>query len=115
MLNEVIYLITEVEKTHDEDGFKQEPEQIKTRCFASLKNTSYREYFQALREDEIVTDIFTVDERDYNLSMIKDEKGKKIKPNLIEYDGTLYRIVRRYRRSATSGNRTIELTCKEVE
>lgn len=115
MFNEVIYLITNTDKTYDADGFEIEGEQRRLKCFASLKNTSFREYFQASAVDEIVTDIFTVDERDYNLSLYRTAEGKKIKPSLVEYDGTLFRIVRRYRRSATSGNYTMELTCKEVE
>lgn len=115
MFNSVIYLITKTDKTYDADGFEVDSEDRRIKCFASLKNTSYREYFQAAAVDEVVTDIFTVDERDYSLSLYKTAEGKTIKPSLVEYDGTLFRIVRRYRRSATSGNYTIELTCKEVE
>ena len=115
MMNEVIYLITQIEPTHDEDGFEVPGEPRRVKCFASIKSTSFREYFESARSDEIVTDIFVVDERDYNLSMAKDENGKKIKPTIVEHEGIQYRIVRRYRRSATSGNYTIELTCKEVE
>lgn len=114
MLNEVIYLITKYDKQYDEDGFEIEAEEHKTKCFASIKSTTYKEYYQASRIDEQVTDIFVVDERDYNLAMLKDENEKKIRPSLIEYDGMLYRIVRRFRRS-TNANYVIELTCKEIE
>lgn len=115
MMNEVIYLITQTESEYDQDGFKVPGTTSRVKCFASIKSTSYREYYESANTGEIVTDIFVVDERDYNLSMYKTEDGKKIKPSIVEHDGTQYRIVRRYRRSATSGNFTIELTCKEVE
>lgn len=114
MFNEVIFLITEQEKTYDADGFETGANQIRNKCYASVKSTTYKEYYEASKKDEQVTDIFTVDERDYNLSMHKNESGKRIRPSLIEYDGILYRIVRRFRR-ATNATYTMELTCKEIE
>lgn len=113
MLNEVIFLITEKKTEYDADGFKAESEKVKTQVFAEVKTTTYKEYF-ASSDSEKATDVFVVGEDDYNLSMIRDDFGKKIRPSLIEYDGTEYRIVRRYRR-ATNASYLIELTCVEVE
>lgn len=114
MLNEVVYLITELGTEYDEDGFKTESERTKTKVFAEVKTVNYKEFYSADRNGEKVTDIFVVGEDDYNLSMLRDESGKKIRPSLIEYDGMEYKIIRRYRR-ATNSNYTIELTCVEVE
>ena len=113
MRNEVIYLITESGTEYDADGFKIEGESVKTQVFAEVKSTNFKEYF-ASSDSEKVTDIFVVSEDEYNLSMIRNEAGKKIKPSLVEYDGTEYRIVRRYRR-ANNASYLIELTCVEVE
>jgi len=113
MQNEVIFLITEYGATLDADGFESTKQQNKVKCFASMKTVTYKEYYEASRNGEEVTDIFVVSEQDYNLSMFK-QNNKKIKPTLIEYDGVLYKIVRRYRKS-TNADYVIELTCKEVE
>lgn len=113
MLNEVIELITEYGSSYDADGFETGAQQYTVKCFAEIKTVTYKEYYEASRSGEEATDIFVVDERDYNLSM-KTENDKKIKPSLIKHDGTLYKIVRRYKR-ATKADYQIELTCKEVE
>lgn len=114
MRNEVIFLITEKGTEYDADGFKAESEKVRTQVFAEVKTTTYKEYFASDRDGEKVTDIFVVSEDDYNLSMQRDDSGKKIRPRLVEYDGTEYKIVRRYRR-ATNASYLIELTCVEVE
>lgn len=114
MLNEIIHLITEYDKVYDEDGFEIGSQKHVVECFADIKSTTYKEYYEASRNDEQVTDIFVVDERDYQLSMYVDPAGKKIRPSLVEYDKQLYKIVRRYRNNQ-KGNYTIELTCSEVE
>lgn len=114
MRNEVIFLLTEKDTEFDTDGFKVDSEPVRTKVFAEVKTTTYKEYFASDREGEKVTDIFVVSEDDYNLSMVKNDTGKKIRPNKVEYDGTEYRIVRRYRR-ASNASYLIELTCVEVE
>lgn len=114
MLNEVIYLITETETEYDADGFNQGNIRVESKVFAEVKTTTYKEYYAADRNGEKVTDVFVVGEDDYNHSMWRDGSGKKIRPSLIRYDDTEYKIVRRYRR-ATNSNYLIELTCVEVE
>lgn len=114
MFNELIVLITEHDKEYNESGFEVNSSVERYECYASIKSTTYKEYYEASRVDEQVTDIFVLDERDYNNAVIINADGRKIRPNLIEYDGMQYRIVRRYRR-ANNATYTIELTCKEVE
>lgn len=113
MFNELIYLVTRKDAEYDEDGFLRDEVEIKTKVFAEIKTTTYKEYYEASRSGEKATDIFVVDERDYNASMISIG-GIKTKPSLIEYDGALYRIIRRYKKGIV-GNFVIELTCEEVE
>lgn len=114
MLNEVIYLVTQKEPVYDEDGFiKTKAEEIKTKVFADVKSINYKEYYEASRNGEKVTDVFVIDERDYNNAIIKED-GKKVKPTLVQYDDVMYRIIRRYKKGST-GNFVIELSCEEVE
>ena len=113
MLNEVIYLIARKEPKYDEDGFLSEETELKSKVFAEVKTTTYKEYYEASRNGEKATDVFTVNECDYSNSIITDD-GKKIRPSLVEYEGMMYRIIRRYKKG-TVGNYIIELTCEEVE
>lgn len=113
MLNEVIFLITHTGTEYDEDGFETDSEVIRQQVFAEVKTTTYKEFFEGARAGEQVTDVFVIGEDDYNNSLIEVD-GKRIKPDMVEYNSTMYRIVRRYRRASTA-NYVIELTCREVE
>lgn len=113
MRNKVIKLITEYGPLKDKDGFEIERKQHIVECFASLKTSTYKEFYEASRIGEQVTDVFVVGADDYNLSMYVDEKGKKMRPTKIECEGLLYRIVRRFER--VSADYTVELSCSEVE
>lgn len=113
MFNEVIYLVTKTEAEYDDDGFLKDDEEIKVKIFAEIKSTTFKEYFEASRNGEKATDIFVVDERDYNNAIIK-QNGKRIRPSQIEHDEIRYNIIRRYKKGL-SGNYVIELTCEEVE
>lgn len=113
MRNELITLITLSEKQYDEDGFLIEGTENCVECFAQVKTSTYSEYYSADRVGERVTDIFVVGEADYKFSML-EVSGKRIKPSLVEYDGTRYKIIRRFRR-ATTADYEIELSCTEVE
>lgn len=111
MLNEVIYLITTTEQTYDDDGFLVDGTEARTKVFAECKSTTYSEY-NSSRVGEQATDIFVVNADDYNRAIVT-VSGKKIRPSLVEYDGDLYRVTRRYKRQ--NGSFTIELSCVEVE
>lgn len=113
MFNEVIYLVTKKDAEYDADGFLTGDVEKKVKVFAEIKTTTYKEYYEAARNGEQATDIFIVDERDYNNSIIT-ENGKKLKPSLVEHEGVEYRIIRRYKKGS-AGNFVIELTCEEVE
>ena len=113
MLNDVIFLITNTNSKYDKDGFLEESEQKKEKVFAECKSTTYKEYYEASRNGEKVTEVFSVNEIDYNNSIVI-ENGKRILPSLIEYENVLYRIVRRYKKGNV-GNYVIELSCEEVE
>lgn len=114
MFNERINLITYVdEKLKDADGFEIPSEPIKTPCFALRKSATYREYYEAMQANEQVTDIFVVSEVDYELAIMTNSEGRKVKPEIIEHEGTEYKIVRRYMKS--NADYVIELTCREVE
>lgn len=113
MLNEIIYLISKTDPEYDEDGFLISDGERKTEVFAEVKSTTYKEYYEASRNGEKATDIFVVNERDYKNAIVKIN-GKKVKPSLVSYDETMYRIIRNYKKG-TVGNYVIELTCEEVE
>lgn len=112
MFNEVIYLITKTEPTYDEDGFEKEASEIRTKAYAQVKTTTIREYDAGARDGERATDVFVVIDRDYNNAIVR-ETHKKTRPSFVEYDGVLYKIVRRFERP--NGNYVVELSCIEVE
>lgn len=114
MFNERINLITYVEeKKKDADGFEIPSEPVKTPCFAKRKSANYREYYEAMQANEQVTDIFVVSEVDYAMAIIENSKGRKVKPEFVEHEGTEYKIIRRYMKS--NADYVVELTCREVE
>lgn len=113
MLNEVLYLITESEPTYDADGFKKSAERQELQVFGSLKTTTYAEYYEAMRVGEKATDVFVINEIDYNMAIITKD-GKRIKPSLIRHEDIMYRIKRRFKR-ANGNDKYVELTCEEIE
>lgn len=114
MLNKVLELITEYGPEYDTDGFETDKSEYRVRCFGSLKTSTYREFYEASRIGEQVTDVFVVGKRDYELSMYENADGRKIRPNKIECEGRIYRIIRRFER-ATNSDYLVELSCAEVE
>lgn len=113
MRNKVITLITQGEEIYDDDGFLVSNTEKRIECYAQVKSTTRTEYYSADKEGERATHIFIVGEQDYNLSM-QTIGTKKIKPSLIEYDGTTYKIIRRFW-NGTSAKYVMELSCTEVE
>lgn len=113
MFNEVVYLITKIEPTYDDDGFEIDASEIRTKAYAQVKTTTIREYDAGARDGERATDVFVVIDRDYRNAIVRDSQKKKVRPSFVEYDGDLYKIVRRYER--VNGNYVVELSCVEVE
>lgn len=113
MLNEVLDLITELGAEYDSDGFKTGEERQILRVFGAIKSTTYGEYYESVRAGQKATEIFVINEIDYNMA-IANKDGKKIKPSMVEYDGTMYRIIRKFKK-ATNNDKFVELTCEEVE
>lgn len=113
MLNELLFLITELEPEFDDDGFKTGEDRQELKIFGSLKSTTYGEFYEALRAGEKATDIFVINEIDYNMAIVEVGE-KKIKPSLIRHEGTAYRIKRRFKR-AHGNDKFVELTCEEIE
>lgn len=110
MKNDVIELIV-VTKIPDKDGFEQET-QMSMECMAEIRSIRSTEFYQAAHEGITVRISAVVNVDDFEAAAVAEEgKEKKIRPSLVKYDGTMFRIVRDYKKSKTE----VELTLQEVE
>lgn len=113
MKDKLITLVTVLGEKQDSSGFKTGEETQRIEVFAEVKSVGRSEYYEALRASMKVSIIFAVDPDDFLLSEVeislKDGNTKKLKASKVEYDGTLYQIVRTYNKG------DLELTCREVE
>nr|DAH32516.1 MAG TPA: putative head-tail adaptor [Caudoviricetes sp.] len=108
MKNDVVKLITIVSKT-DGSGFRQEEERHEIEIMAELKSVKYAEFYQSVSAGMEVQIIVVVNIDDFDSGIIERE-GRKIRPALVIYDGTEYRIIRTFMRK-----RKLELSLQEVE
>lgn len=108
MKNDVIDLVT-VETYINGSGFRQEGKRHVLEVMSEIKSVKYDEFYKAMYSGVSVQLIAAVNIEDYEESIIRAD-GKKIRPSLVEYDGTVYRIIRVWMK-----NNRIELTLQEVE
>ncbi|MBQ0113996.1 MAG: phage head closure protein [Bacteroidales bacterium] len=106
-------MITELEATVDEDGFKTGEDRQELKVFGKIKSTTYAEFYEAMRAGDKATDVFVINEIDYNMAIVT-KNGKRIKPSLIRHENVTYRIKRKFKK-ASGNDRYVELTCEEVE
>ncbi len=96
MRDELITLITKTGETFDESGFPVEGIDIRTEKFARVKNVRASEFYQAYSAGLTLSYIFCVDPDDWKDAYAEVE-GKTVAPWAVEYEGTVYRIVRTYK------------------
>lgn len=108
MKNDVITLIT-FTTSQDEDGFRQEDKRHTLEIMAEVKSARQTEYYQAVQAGMKVTLVMEVNIDDYEAAFIHAD-GQKVRPTLVDYDGTTFKIVREYRKK-----RKFELHVQEVE
>lgn len=109
MKNDAIELIV-VTSEPDKDGFEQETQES-MECMAEIRSIRSSEFYQAAHEGIAVRIAAVVNLDDWDAAAVEDESGRKLRPSLVRYDGTEYRIVRDYKSSKTK----VELTLQEVE
>lgn len=98
-LNDILFLVSEGEKTEDEDGFEVEIPGEELDVFCSVKSVRQSEFYNALRNNKKVVQVFKVAFDDY------------LGQNNVKYDEKLYKVERTYR----TDEYYIELSCSEVE
>lgn len=107
-LNDIVTLITDRAVTMK--GNSSYEVLNKKELFASISSVKGAEYYAAMNAGIKVSCIITLDVDDYNELVIRDDKGKKHYPRLVEHDGDVYKIVRTY----VKKKQYIELTVQEV-
>lgn len=113
-MNELIELVTVLDREDDTDGFLIRENTCSVDVFAGIKSVGRTEYYEALRNGIEAKIIFVVDPDDFALSereILVDERTKKIRASRVVYDGTTYMIKRTYRNNYGF----LEMTCAEVE
>lgn len=108
MKNEPVKLIT-ITPRRDADGFEADSDRKETEVMAEIRSVKYTEYYQAVHAGVEVQAVAGINRADYAEAVVEAE-GKKIQPELVVFDGTEYRIIRRYEKK-----RKLELTLQEVE
>ena len=111
MRDELIILITKTAETENENGFVVEGSEVRSEIFARVKSVRASEFYQAYSAGMELSYIFCIDPDDWKAAYAEDESGRTVKPGMVEYDGTMYRIVRVYRTDMGE----IELTVQEAD
>lgn len=108
MKNDVIELVTVIRK-RDKDGFSKEKERRILEVMGEIKSVRQSEFYQAASAGIDVRMAAEINIEDYEEAIIRIE-DKKIKPELVVYDGTDYKIIRIWKK-----RKRMELTLQEVE
>lgn len=107
MRDDLITFITKTGEVLNENGFPVEGTDIRTEKFARIKSVKASEFYQAYTAGLTLSYIFCVDLDDWKDAHAEVE-GQSMAPWAVEYDGTVYKIVRTYRTDMGE----IELTVK---
>lgn len=108
MKNDVITLIAE-ELRLDAAGFRREAGRKETPVMAEVKSAKRTEYYQSVHAGLHVQLVAAVNPEDYRAAVL-EAAGRRIRPTLASYDGTIYKIVREYQKRTR-----LELSLQEVE
>ena len=111
MKNQTIKLRAIPSATIDDDGFETPATAIEKTIYAEVKSVGYGEYYEGLRAGIKASMLFKVNMVDFFISQTVGNVTTTYKPTQIAYNGTIYNIVRQYKR----GYGFLELTCEEIE
>ena len=114
MRDELITLITKTGEVLNENGFPVEGTDISTEIFARVKNVRASEFYQAYSAGLTLSYIFCVDPDDWKDAYAEVE-GKPVAPWAVEYEGTVYRIVRTYKTDMGEIELTVKVASHENE
>ena len=109
MKNDLVTLIVEV-TTSNERGFPETTETRFENIFARISDVKYTEFYAAAAANIRVQLMATLNTEDISHCYVESGSRKYI-PSKLEYDGTVYEIVRRYRVDEVN----TDLTLREVE
>lgn len=107
MRDDLITFITKTEEALNENGFPVSGMDIRTEKFARIKSVKASEFYQAYSAGLTLSYIFCVDPDDWKDAYAEVE-GRAVAPWAVEYEGTVYKIVRTYKTDMGE----IELTVK---
>lgn len=109
MRDDLITLITKTGEEYDESGFPIGETELRTEKFARIKSVRASEFYLAYSAGQELAYIFCMDPDDWK-DCYAEVEGKKVAPWAVEYESTIYKIVRTYRTDMGE----IELTVKEA-
>lgn len=109
-MNDVAVLQTQTARTRDKDGYRTGTATSDLSVYCKIKTATRAETYEALRSGLKVKLVALINADDYNAACV-EIKGKKVKPSILQFDGTDYSIVRAYQKDDI----TMELSLSEVE
>lgn len=91
----------------DDDGFPVEQTE-EVSVYVREKSATRTEFYEALRSNITVAEVFEIRQEDWNLTRHLTANGKIAYADRIRYDGATYDIVRAFKNDKSM----IEVTCK---